>query len=58
MPDPRCVGLEITPDLRYWSMVNISDLTNNKQRGQLCIIVVRREKKRKSANNQSPKAIQ
>jgi predicted protein tyrosine phosphatase len=28
-------------------MVNISDLTNNKQRGQLCIIVVRRERKKK-----------
>jgi hypothetical protein len=47
MPDPMCVSLAVTPDLRYLSMVSMSDLTNNKQRGQLCIIVVRREKRKK-----------
>jgi hypothetical protein len=36
LPDPRRVG-----------MTNMSDLINNKQRGQLCILVVMREKRKK-----------
>jgi hypothetical protein len=36
LPDPRRVG-----------MTNMSDLINNKQRGQLCTLVVMREKRKK-----------
>jgi len=47
MPDPRCVGLAIMPDPRYVEMTNMFDLTNNKQRGQLCNLVLKREKRKK-----------
>jgi hypothetical protein len=41
MPDPRALGLATMLDPRYLSM------TNNKQRGQLCTLVLRREKRKK-----------
>jgi hypothetical protein len=45
---PVCLGL-----------ANMSDLTNNKQKGQLYTLVVKRErKKEKNTNNQSLAAIQ
>jgi hypothetical protein len=47
MPDPRALGLVTMLDPRYLSMTNMSDLTNNKQRGQLCTLVLRREKRKK-----------
>ena len=47
LPDPSRLGLATTPNLRYMSMINMSYLTNNKQRGQLCTLVVRREKRKK-----------
>jgi hypothetical protein len=34
-------------DPRYVRIKNMSDLTNNKQRGQLCILIVKREKRKK-----------
>jgi hypothetical protein len=52
MPNPRCVGLTTMRDPRYLDMINMSDLTNNKQRGQMCIVVVRIEK-RKEKHKQS-----
>jgi len=58
MPDPRCVGLAwepdpsalglaTMPDPRYVEMTNMFDLTNNKQREQLCNLVLKREKRKK-----------
>ena len=32
MPGPRCLGLTTILDLRYLSMTNTYDLTNNKQK--------------------------
>jgi hypothetical protein len=37
LPDPRCLG-----------MASIVDLTNNKQKGQLYTLAVRRDKKEKT----------
>jgi hypothetical protein len=34
-------------DRRYMGMTNMYDLTNNKQREQLCILIVKREKRKK-----------
>jgi hypothetical protein len=41
---PKVHGLS---DPRRMGMTNMSDLTNNKQRGQLCTLVVMREKRKK-----------
>ena len=37
--------LDLNP--RYLGITNILNLTNNKQRGQLCILVVRKDKRKK-----------
>jgi hypothetical protein len=47
MPDSSVLGLATMLDPRCLDMANMSDLTNNKQRGQLCTLVVRREKRKK-----------
>jgi len=47
MPDPRALSLATMLDPRYLSMTNMSNLTNNKQKGQLCTLVLRREKRKK-----------
>jgi hypothetical protein len=47
MLDPRCVSLVTMSDPIYLSMTNMSNLTNNKQREQLCTLVVTREKIKK-----------
>jgi len=47
MLDPRALGLATILDPRYLSMTNMSDLTNNKQKRQLCTLVLRREKGKK-----------
>jgi hypothetical protein len=47
MSNPNALELETMLDLRYVEMTNMSDLTNNKQRGQLCTLVVRKEKRKK-----------
>jgi hypothetical protein len=41
---PKVYGL---PNPRHVGMTNMSDLTNNKQRGQLCTLIVMREKRKK-----------
>jgi hypothetical protein len=49
---PRLLSLATMSDPGYLVMVNKPDFTNNKQRVQLCTLVVRREKKkRKNTNN-------
>jgi hypothetical protein len=59
MINPRYLSLAIMTDSTYLGMTNMSDLTNNKQRGQLCTLVVRREKRiKKNINNQSRATIQ
>jgi len=47
VPDPSALGVAVMPDPRYLEMTNMPDLTNNKQIGQLCTLVVRREKRKK-----------
>ena len=47
MPDPSVMGLLVMPDPRYLDMTNMSDLTNNKQKGQWYTLVARREKRKK-----------
>jgi len=47
LPDPSRLSLATMPNLRYMGMINTSYLTNNKQRGQWCTLVVRREKIKK-----------
>jgi hypothetical protein len=44
---PMLLGLATMPDPGYLVMTNMPDFTNNKQKGQLCISVVRREKRKK-----------
>jgi hypothetical protein len=48
---PRRLNLAAMPNPRYVGMTNMPDLINNKQIGQLCTLVVRREKTKKNANN-------
>jgi len=58
VPDLNTLGVAAIPDPRYVRMTNMHDLTNNKQRGQLCTLVLRREKRKKNTNNQSLVTIQ
>jgi hypothetical protein len=58
MPNLRCVDLATMIDPRYLGMTNMFDLITNKQREQLCILVVRRERDKKNTNNLSLVAIQ
>jgi hypothetical protein len=44
---PMLLGLATMPDPGYLVMTNMPDFTNNKQKGQLCTSVVRREKRKK-----------
>jgi hypothetical protein len=44
------LGLATMPDPGYLVMANMPDFTNNKQREQLCTLVVRREKRKKKHN--------
>jgi hypothetical protein len=38
---------QLCKTLRYMGMANLSELANNKQRGQLCTLVVMRKKRKK-----------
>jgi len=58
VPDLSTLGVIAIPDPRYVRMTNMHNLTNNKQRGQLCTLVLRREKRKKNTNNQSLTIIQ
>jgi hypothetical protein len=44
---PKRLNLAAMPNPRYVGMTNMPDLINNKQIGQLCTLVVRREKTKK-----------
>jgi hypothetical protein len=46
MLDPIILGLAAMSDPRYLGMTNMPDLRNNKQKGQLYTLVVRREKRK------------
>jgi len=55
---PKHVDLTTMPYPSALGMATMLDLKNNKQRGQLCTLVVRREKKIKNTNNRSSTTIQ
>jgi len=44
------LSLAVMPDPKHVKMTNMPDLINNKQRGQLCTLVIKRKKRKKECN--------
>jgi len=47
LPSPRCLGLATILDPSFLDLTTMIDLTNNKQIGQICTLIFRREKGKK-----------